>query len=192
MRRVLFLSLAAILAAGPSFADGVLDKLLTASDKARLAAFDEVKADALKAARQGGSTEDVRVLETALDGSPMSLSGSYDPVGAWRCRTIKLGGAPPLTVYGWFKCRISDDGSGWVLEKLTGSQKTKGRFYTASNTRLTYIGAGYVSGERPRKYGDDEKENQVAIAERLGEKRLVLQFPSPAYESQFDILVLER
>jgi Domain of unknown function (DUF4893) len=192
MRRIWILGLAAILAAGPSFADGELDKILTAADKARLSSFDQVKAEALKAAKQGGTPADVKILDAALAGPPKSMSGSYSPIGTWRCRTIKLGGSPPLTVYGWFKCRISDDGAGWMLEKLTGSQKTKGRFYTASDKRLIYVGAGYVNGEKPRKYGDSEQENQIAVAERLSDRRLMLQFPSPAYESQFDLLALER
>ncbi len=192
MRRLMILGLVAVVGAGPSFADGELDKILTAADKARLAAFGQVKAKALKAAKAGGAGADVNALDGVLAGMPLSMSGTFDPTGPWRCRTIKLGGDPPLAVYGWFKCRISDDGAGWVLEKLTGSQKTKGSFYAMGDTRLAYLGAGYVNDEPPRQYGDVEKENQVAIAERLGSKRIVLQFPSPMYESDFDLLVLER
>ena len=50
--------------------------------------------------------------------------------GNWQCRTIKAGGISPLVVYDWFKCRVTDDGSGWMLEKISGSQRTKGRFFT--------------------------------------------------------------
>jgi Domain of unknown function (DUF4893) len=192
MRLALISGLVAILAAGPSLADGELVKLLSSADKAKLTAFDKVKTDALDEARNGGAKEEVAILEAALKGKPLSVSGQFNPMGDWRCRTIKLGGDPVLTVYGWFKCRISDDGAGWTLEKLTGSQKTKGRFYTDSGTRLTYVGAGYVNDQKPRRYGEDQGENQVAFVERLGEKRLVLQFPSPTYESKFDLLVLER
>ena len=65
-------------------------------------------------------------------------------------------------------------------------------FYTLSATRLAYLGAGYVIGEKPRSYGQDPKENQVAIVERRGKNRLVFLFPEPQYESKLDILVMER
>ena len=102
------------------------------------------------------------------------------------------GGTLPLTVYPWFACRISEDGAGWQFEKLTGSQRTKGMFYTLSATRLAYLGAGYVNGDKPRIYGQDAKENQVAIVERRAKNRLVFLFPAPQYESKLDILVMER
>ncbi len=175
-----------------ALADGEVDGLITNVDKERLAQFDEVKAAALTEARAKGDAADVAVLEAALAGTPLPIEGDFDPTGTWRCRTLKLGNLLPLVVYPNFKCVISDDGSGWVLKKVSGSQRTQGRFYTASATRLIYLGAGTVNDDPPRKYGDEVKENQVAYVERLGEKRLVLQFPQPVYESNFDLLVLER
>jgi hypothetical protein len=79
-----------------------------------------------------------------------------------------------------------------MLQKLTGSQRTMGMFYTLSATRLAYVGAGYVAGETPRRYGEDPKHDQVAIAERRAENRLILLFPAPQFESKLDVLVLER
>jgi hypothetical protein len=176
----------------PAFADGELPRLLTAFDKARLAAFEATKAEALAYARAKGEAADVNVLEEVLAGRPLSFASGFEAEGPWRCRVIKAGGLLPLVVYPWFKCRISDDGSGWYLRKVSGSQLTEGRFYTLSDTRLAYLGAGYVAGEKPLHYGDTPDETQVAIVERLGDKRLVLEFPAPRYESKFDILVLER
>jgi hypothetical protein len=173
-------------------ADGALDKRLTAFDKDRLARFDAIMAEALAEARAGGSPEDLQVLEAALSGPALPLAEGFDPTGDWKCRTIKVGGGLPLTVYGWFKCRISDDGAGWMLEKLTGSQRTKGMFYTLSASRLAYAGAGYVADEKPRIYGEDAQSNQVAFAERRAENRIILLFPAPQYESKLDVLVLER
>jgi hypothetical protein len=63
---------------------------------------------------------------------------------------------------------------------------------TTAPTRLTYVGAGHVAGEAPRRYGQDTTENQVAFAERRAPNRIVLMFPEPQYESKLDILVLER
>ena len=191
MRLVLSV-LAVLLLAVPARADGALQSLITPEDTARLAQFDAVKAKALADARAQGSAADVKVLEAALAGTPMAVEGDFDATGKWKCRTIKMGGGLPLTVYAPFRCAISDDGSGWFLKKTSGSQRTQGRFYTESSTRMIYLGAGHIWDEPPRKYGDDPKENQVAVVERLGKNRIVLQFPKPAYESDFDLLVLER
>jgi Domain of unknown function (DUF4893) len=65
-------------------------------------------------------------------------------------RTIKAGGPSPLVIYGWFKCRVTDDGSGWMLERIGGSQRTKGRLYTDNDKRLTYLGSFLVAGEKPK------------------------------------------
>ena len=92
----------------------------------------------------------------------------------------------------WFKCRVTDDGSGWFLEKTTGSQRLSGRFYTQSDTKLVFVGAGHVNNDPQRKYGQDPQEDQVAIATRLGKSKVVLEFPAPQYESKLDVLLLER
>jgi hypothetical protein len=173
-------------------ADGEIDKIMTAADKARLASFDTVRDEAIAEARKSGAPQDVTALEAVLAGKDLPLSGSFDMTGMWQCRTVKLGGTLPLTIYGWFKCRVSDDGSGWKLEKLTGSQRTSGAFYTDSDTRLTYLGALHYGDEAPKKYGSDPDRDQVAYALRPDEKRVLLEFPSPKYESKLDILELRR
>ncbi len=192
MRKILFTLLALATVSSIAHADGVLDKRLTPFDKERLAKVDVNVMAALAEARAGGSKEDLAILDAALAGTPLPLAEGYDPKGNWKCRTIKAGGTLPLTVYPWFACRISEDGAGWQLEKRTGSQRTKGMFYTLSATRLAYLGAGYVNGETPRIYGQDARENQVAIVERRGKNKLILLFPAPQYESKLDILVMER
>lgn len=192
MRKILFSLFALAVAAAVAKADGILDKRLTSFDKDRLATVDATVNTALAEARAGGSKEDIAILDAALAGTPLPFTGGYDPNGAWKCRTIKAGGTLPLTVYPWFACRISEDGAGWQFEKRTGSQRTKGMFYTLSPTRLAYLGALYYHYEKPRSYGQDPKENQVAVVERRGENRLVFLFPSPQYESKLDILVMER
>ncbi len=173
-------------------ADGVLPAIITPDDAARLAQFDTVKAATVAEARAKGAPADVKVLDAALAGTPLKTEDGFDATGKWKCRTIKLGGGLPLVVYQPFKCVISDDGAGWFLKKVSGSQRTQGRFYTDSATRMIYLGAGHIWDEPPRKYGEKAEENQVAVVERLGKDRLVLQFPKPVLESDFDLLVLER
>lgn len=192
LARAGFIALAVIAGGTAAQADGEIDKFLTAADKARLAAYDETRAAAIAEARKVGAAQDVATLDAILAGDSLPFAEGFDMTGVWQCRTVKLGGAVALTLYGWFKCRISDDGSGWRLEKLTGSQRTAGAFYTDSDTRLTYLGALYFADEKPRRYGSDADHDQVAYVWRAGDRRLRLEFPSPKYESKLDILELKR
>jgi hypothetical protein len=189
--RKISLVLAVLLLSTPAGADGVLDKILSQFDKDRLANFEKTRSQALSEGLRG-EPEDIEILTNALKGEPMPIASGFDMTGNWKCRVIKVGGTLPLTPYGWFKCRVSDDGSGWYLEKISGSQRLTGRFYTESDTRLVFVGAGHVNDDPPRKYGDNPKEDQVAIATRLGNEKIVLEFPAPQYESRLDILLMER
>ena len=192
MRKILFSLLFTLSLASPAIADGELDKLLSAFDKDRLANFEKTEAEALAEGLRGGTAEEIDTLISALAGEKLSMSGSYDPVGNWKCRVIKVGGSLPITPYNWFKCRIRDDGAGWFVEKISGSQRLTGRLYTKSDIELVFVGAGHVNDDAPRKYGQDPKEDQVAIVTRRGEDRLVFEFPAPQYESKLDVLVMER
>lgn len=180
----------ALLASGPAGADGEVDRLVTEADRARLAGFDAVRQAARAEARAAGGPE-FDAVDAILEAEALSFS-DFDMIGEWRCRTIKLGGLQPLVVYGWFRCRVTDDGSGWQLEKLTGSQRTKGRFYTASDSRLTYLGGFYVAGDPVPSYGAGPDSDQIGYATRIGEDALRIEFPLPRYESKFDVLELRR
>ncbi len=192
MRKTHLTALLILLAASPALADGDLDRLISKPDKARLADFKKTEAEALAEAKAGGSAADLKVLAKALSGKLLPTQGDFDAIGKWRCRVIKVGGLLPLTVYANFKCKITDDGSGWYLEKTSGSQRVTGRFYTNSSTEMTFLGAGHVNNDPPRKYGQDRQQDQVAIVTRRGKNKLVLEFPAPKFESKLDILVLER
>jgi hypothetical protein len=193
MRKVVFSLFASLLSALSALADGELDKILSARDKARLVNFEKSEAEALQQALRG-SAEEVEILTAALSGMPLPMDADFDPAGNWRCRVIKAGGDEflPLVVYGWFKCRVSDDGSGWNVEKVSGSQRLTGRLYTKSASELVFVGAGHVNDDPPRKYGQDAEQDQVAIVTRRGKDRLVFMFPEPVFESKLDIMVMER
>jgi hypothetical protein len=173
-------------------ADGELDAKMTAADKARLAGYAATRTEAIAEARSGGSPADIAVLYALLAKPHVSFRDGFDPTGKWKCRTIKLGGALPLTIYDWFDCRISDDGSGWYLLKTTGSQRTSGRFYDDGDTRLVYLGALHYSRDKPIDYGKDAERDQVAYVFRTGPKELLMEFPAPKFESKLDILELKR
>lgn len=188
--RQLILAVAIAATATFAHADGVVQKLITPADKARLEKYDATRKEALQQAKAGQAGE-VATLDAIVAKKPASFS-DFDMTGNWQCRTIKAGGLGPLVVYGWFKCKVTDDGSGWMLEKISGSQRTKGRFYTESDTRLIYLGSGFVSGEKPKAYGRGPDTDQVGYAFRSGPTAWRIEFPAPRYESKLDIIEFRR
>jgi len=190
MLRRLLLLLLVCTAPAAAYADGEVHKLMTASDRQRLDEYGETRKAALEQARSG-SPADVAILDGLLAKPLLSFSG-FDMTGDWRCRTIKVGGITDLTVYGWFKCRVTDDGAGWQLEKLTGSQRTKGRFFDDQDKRLIYLGVGYVNDDPAPAYGAGPESDQVGYAFRTGPKDWRIELPAPHYESKLDILELAR
>lgn len=177
--------------AGPARADGAIVRLLTAQDRDRLARLDATRSAALADARARGGPADVAVLEGVMSGRLLSVR-SADLTGDWRCRTLKLGKSAGLVAYGWFRCRIVDDGAGWRLDKLTGSQRISGRFYDDGETRMIFAGALSFGDEPRAAYGRPGARNQVGVAVRPGPDRLRLEFPEPEFESAFDVMDLER
>ncbi len=175
----------------PAYATGEIENLITDHDRARLQRFDTTKAEAVNEARIGGSAADIETLNEILSREPISFEG-FDMVGDWQCRTTKVGGLARLVVYSWFRCRVTDDGSGWRLEKISGSQRTTGRFFDESESSLTYLGSFYIAGETPKPYGSGPDSDQVGRAYRSGDDTWRIEFPAPRYESKLDILEFRR
>lgn len=194
MRRLsLLLVLPVLLASGSALADGEVQKLMTPADKARLGSYGETRRKALETARSGDAdAADLKVLDAVLS-RPIVAFSDKDLTGNWQCRSIKVGGHfGVLVIYDWFRCRVSDDGSGWALEKLTGSQRTKGRFYDDSARRAIYLGSFFVEGDPVKPYGSGPKTDQVGYAFRTGDRAWRIEFPAPYYESALDILEFRR
>lgn len=164
---------------------------ITYRDAARLDAYARMRTEAFRQARTGGASADVALLEE-IDQRPKRSFEDFDLSGKWQCRTIKTGGLAPLVVYDWFHCQISDDGAGWVLEKLTGSQRTKGRFFTDGDSRLIYLGSYFVKDDRPPRYGSGRNSDQVAYVFRGKDDGWRMEFPAPERESVLDILEFRR
>jgi hypothetical protein len=166
-------------------------KHITYRDAARLDAYEAVRANALDEAKAGGTSQDVKALEEIVSRPALSIA-DFDLTGEWQCRTVKAGGLAALVFYDWFRCRVTDDGSGWALEKLSGSQRTKGRFFTEDDTRLIYLGSFFVAGEAPPAYGAGGETDQAGYVFRDGEDTWRIEFPAPARESKLDILEFRR
>lgn len=189
-RKLLFAILVS-LPASQALATGEIQNLITDADSARLRNYDSTRETALAEAKAGGAAGDIAELEKLTPRASVAFDG-FDMTGNWKCRTIKAGGLSPLVIYSWFKCRVTDDGSGWMLEKISGSQRTKGRFFTDSDKRLTYLGSFFVAGETARKYGSGPQSDQVGYTFRTGSNEWRIEFPAPHYESKLDILEFRR
>lgn len=117
--------------------------------------------------------------------------GSAGAAPAKRVSAIKLGGNPPLVVYGWFDCEIGEDDIVYVLEKTTGSQRLSGHFIDDAEASLVFYGARHYSDERPKRYGAEPERDAVGRLVKVGERRYRLELPLPQLESKFDIIELE-
>ncbi|RCW86204.1 DUF4893 domain-containing protein [Phyllobacterium bourgognense] len=192
MLRAGFATIILIACTTVAHADGAITRIITKPDQAKLDKYEETRRTAIDAARKGGSTDDLKQLDVILAKPHLAFGEDFDMTGDWKCRTTKLGKEPALVLYGWFKCRVTDDGSGWILEKTSGSQRTKGHFYTEGDNRLTYLGVGYTLGNKPRNYSAGPDVDQVGYAYRTEKNEFRIEFPSPARESLMDILELKR
>lgn len=171
---------------------------LRAEDAARLAGYETAAGNALLQALAGGAAKDVAALTKALSGTP-EIAFDESLSGDWNCRTMKLGGLSALIVYTNFKCRFTIGTEGFDFEKLSGSQRTKGTIRLRDG-RAIYTGVGFVKGAQAPAYAElpagftsnGDIKSQVAVFERLSQNRARLLFPSPALESDFDILELTR
>lgn len=184
-------ALAIATAAAPAFATGKIEGLITDNDRQRLEKFDAVRTEALKEAHERSADDQTKTLDQLTLQAPVAWQG-MDLTGEWRCRTIKTGGLSQLVVYDWFKCRVTDDGSGWMLEKLSGSQRTKGRLFDESATKMTYLGSFAVNDAPLPAYGSGPDSDQVGYAYRLNDNWWRIEFPAPRYESKLDILEFAR
>lgn len=185
---LLILSAAATPAAASS---DLVERILSANDRERLAAHAEVRASAVAKARRDGDPGQVADLDAILAGTPQPLRGET-LVGDYRCRIAKLDGVLPVIVYGWFRCRVEEDDLGYRLLKTTGSQRTSLRFVDDGESRVIAYGAAHFADEAPLAYGADPERDQVGYLVKPEGGRYRIEFPLPRTESRFDILELER
>ena len=180
-----------VMSVSSAHATGEIVSLITKADEARLEKFDAYRTEALAEARRDGAPDDLATLDGIIDVDILPWSG-FDLTGNWQCRTIKLGGSSGIVVYGWFRCKVTDDGSGWRLQKTTGSQRTTGRFFDEGEKVMTDLGTGSVNEDTPPRYGAGPDSDQVGRAYRTGDQGWRIEFPAPRYESKFDILEFRR
>ena len=172
---------------------------IRADDARRLNDLDTSAGAALRQAFAGGKPEDIAEVTKALSEPALPADDALTALpGEWSCKTIKLGGNLPLTVYSEFRCRVSESGE---FEKLTGSQRTKGTLHL-DGENLVYLGTGFVSGETPVPYADLPEDAdpqatpqlmpEVGVVEMTSSDHARILFPDPYLESRMDLLVLRR
>jgi len=171
-------------------------------DAQRLSRLDESRAKGLDEASRGASPSDLAAIDSVIHAQVTTASPSA-LTGAWRCRTIKLGGVTPDIVYSWFRCRISERGGALFFEKLSGSQRTSGFLYS-EGSGYVYLGASYVTAygppEKPPVYSGRgasagaaaTPDDQIGLLSLLADGRARLELPYPVQESTFDVIELKR
>jgi len=171
-------------------------------DAQRLSRLDESRTKGLDEASRGASPSDLAAIDSVIHAQATSASPSA-LAGAWRCRTIKLGGLTPDVIYSWFRCRISERGGALFFEKLSGSQRTSGFLYS-EGSGYVYLGASYVTAygppEKPPVYSGRgasagaaaTPDDQIGLLSLLADGRARLELPYPVQESTFDVLELKR
>jgi len=184
----LLLSLA-LLPAGAALACQVPDAApITPFDGDRMTGFDAARIRGLAEALVSDSAADREIVSTLFASGNAPIAAMPD--GAYRCRTIKLGGLLPLTAYDFFQCRISDQGT--RIEKLTGSQRFSGDLLPSDGGGLFYWGALHYGDEVPMTYGADAERDQVGCLYKANGKpvRYRLELPFPRFESTHDVIEL--
>ena len=141
--------------------------------------------------------------ESALAASREVLTAGVLPlgpeplVGAYRCRTLKHGGALAITAYRYWDCAVTSEGGDLILAKPSGSQRMIGRLMVSPSlgadglTGLLYAGTEYGAGGTPAPYPDGER-TEVGLFERIGEDRYRLMIPEPGIEGRLDVIDLVR
>ncbi len=169
--------------------------IITSIDRDRYARREAAWDLALQQARRQAGSGDLNSLGDLID-PHAAMRGVAPPLGAYRCRTVKLGsqgGEEGLgyVVYGWFACRIEATPNGLKFAKETGSQRPSGLLFPEDDRHMVMLGSMALASEPPaNSYGQRPDRDLVAVLERIGERRWRLVIPWPQNESNLDLIEL--
>jgi hypothetical protein len=186
-----------VLVASPSLASWRDD--VSRYDENRLTRLEEAKAKGLREAMRGASAHDLADIHGALDARSRPIS-AHELLGAWQCRSMKLGGLTPDILYSWFRCRVRETRAGLYFEKISGTEKMSGYLDGYDRGRFVFMGALTVKNERPEPYSGGNSGagaptssgDVVGIASGIGPGHARIEFPYPTIESTFDVIELKR
>lgn len=161
------------------------EAVILPEDRERLARTEDYWTGALAIAARKEPALAAREGRVIRPGNAMT---AVPVTGAYRCRTIKLGGRLGAVAYNYFRCRIFDDSGQRWLVKETGSQRQSGRIFDDG----VFLGGMALGDEQGAVgYGAITDRNVVGRFERLDEGHYRLVQPGPYYESALDILELK-
>ena len=90
------------------------------------------------------------------------------PPGPYRCRLLRFGGRVGYRSFAPDFCYVEGDGTGLSFTKQTGSQLPGGWLHPDGATRLVFLGALPLAGERTVPYYGKHPEQDVAgVIERV-------------------------
>lgn len=168
--------------------------MLSTADRDRLSRYEPVRRATLQHVREHADEVNAFTLNLILDGSARDIPPEQ-LTGEWSCNTVRLRRTQdrPMTVSPRFRCVVTKDRRGLKLQQLTGAKRTSGVFHDIGETRLGYVGAFALDAEAaPPRYGERADRNHVGYLIPLSPTRMRLEFPSPGYDSEFDILEFRR
>lgn len=187
---------ALLLVAGPVMARDVPTdwrRAASPADRDRLRRWRDAWIEALGKAQRSGGGAQIAAQGALLD-PDHALAGASPPPGAYRCRTIRLGGygggdgfAPGV----WAPCLIAGEGTNRGFAALSGPQRTTGTIFEDTGARSVYLGALMLGDETRRMaYGRDARRNMVGVVERIGPARWRIVLPYPSFQSTLDVIEL--
>ena len=185
---------AALLLSSAAWADGPFPGNLNEADQHAFAAHDQRLKQTVDHVLAHANDADSKALDGAIRPAASSLPAEK-MVGKWRCRSIQLSEADdlPIVVYRDFQCRITDDGAGLQLTKLTGSQRPAGTFYDMGENRLGFAGALALGDERKApRYGQQADRNQVGYLVPMSARHMRLELQQASRPGAFEVLELRR
>ncbi|WP_084582750.1 DUF4893 domain-containing protein [Sphingomonas azotifigens] len=166
-------------------------RVATDIDRTKLRNWRKAWSEALPLARAADAA--------GIDGDPAlfdpdrALADAMPPAGAYRCRTVKLGGGgtavSAIVRYDWRPCAMIADGEVRHLRIEGGVQRIDGNFFPDVKARSVFLGTLEVGDDSaPLRYGLDNKRDLIGYGERIGEQRWRLVLPYPAFESKLDVI----
>lgn len=168
--------------------------VVSADDRERLREWRDAWQEGLALARRAPAA-DIIARDPVLFDPDDGLDRPMPTVGAYRCRTIKLGhidGGAGLLVDSWGSCRIVPDGALVRLERLDGAQRLSGLLYAGGTSRAIFLGTvSFAEERRAIAYGHAAGRDLVGVVERIGERRWRLALPYPQFESKLDVVEFE-
>jgi hypothetical protein len=165
--------------------------IVTPDDMDRIRNWRTAFIKALDNAKARGGAAIVAREGALLD--PDAALGGADPLpGAYRCRTIKLGGKQmPFIAYQPASCTLTAEGDVIGFARNGGVQRPVGLIFPGEGPRQIFLGTMILGDEkRAMEYGRDATRDMAGALERIGPKRWRLILPYPRLESMMDVIEL--